>query len=817
MTARLFATIVRLSVLLALLCANPANAQTVAQAPAIADQTRQLAELEQQARANVNDDGQLVVIRGELEGLMQAVLSSRAALTPRLQEIGARLEQIGPPPAQGMPSEPAALTAERAALAKERAELNAAAGQADRLAQGVSRVDREVARMRSDLFAATLWKRHSVWSALSAGIFAPLSHDLSQLGQRVGSWLSDLATGKLPTALAGFAVIVALGFGLFAGSRQMLARLIEPNYTLSQPTLLNRLSVVFWATAIPSAALSLWLAASYFLARNLGLFRPDIEDIVATIFNVVATVYFTTRLCWTGLAPSRPDWRLFPMTDAGARSFCRLYSAASVVAGVDFVLNRLNLVLESPLSLVVVRGFVACVVIGLLVILLGRLKPFRRANGEAKGWDTWFRWLLIGLGVLTIVAASLGYIGFSRFVARQPIITGALLATIYIGFQAARGMADLGGLRQTLFGRRLAERFSMSEPAQDQVGLGMALIIYLCLLLLGLPLILLQFGFLWGDVFTWVSGLVREVRIGSVSFSLVGLLTGVAVFFVGYFATRWFQGWLDGSVMTRGRLDLGLRNSIRTMVGYLGVAAAILVGLAAAGIDLSNFALIAGGLSLGIGFGLQNIVSNFVSGLILLAERPFKAGDWIETGSVSGTVRKISVRATEIETFQRQTVILPNSDLINAAVGNWTRHNNLGRIEIRVAAAYGVKPRRVRDLLLELADQHPLVVKNPGPSVLFANIADAGLEFELRVFLGDIHDSVTVQNDLRFAIMDRFEEEGIAIPYSAKSLFPPPVGEPPEKSNGAGPETKKPPTKAKRALASGKPAQRNPAIKTPKL
>ena len=141
--------------------------------------------------------------------------------------------------------------------------------------------------------------------------------------------------------------------------------------------------------------------------------------------------------------------------------------------------------------------------------------------------------------------------------------------------------------------------------------------------------------------------------------------------------------------MARGRVDVGVRNSIRTVVGYAGVALAALIGVSAAGIDLSNLALIAGGLSLGIGFGLQNVVSNFVSGLILLAERPFKVGDWIVAGPVSGTVKKISVRATEIETFQRQTVILPNSELINSAVANWTHRNKLGRVDIAVNVAYG--------------------------------------------------------------------------------------------------------------------------------
>jgi small-conductance mechanosensitive channel len=262
------------------------------------------------------------------------------------------------------------------------------------------------------------------------------------------------------------------------------------------------------------------------------------------------------------------------------------------------------------------------------------------------------------------------------------------------------------------------------------------------------------------------------VTIGSVTISAIGILSGMVVFVIGYFLTRWFQGWLDGSVMARGKVDAGVRNSIRLAVGYAGVALAGLVGISAAGIDLSNLALVAGALSLGIGFGLQNVVSNFVSGLILLAERPFKVGDWIVAGDVSGTVKKISVRATEIETFQRQSVILPNSNLINNAVGNWTHRNKLGRIEIKVGVAYGMDARLAHETLLEIAREHPLVLKNPEPFVLFVNFGPAAMEFEIRVFLADITNGSGVQNDIRFAVLDRFAQEHIDIPSTPRAMPP---------------------------------------------
>ncbi len=161
-------------------------------------------------------------------------------------------------------------------------------------------------------------------------------------------------------------------------------------------------------------------------------------------------------------------------------------------------------------------------------------------------------------------------------------------------------------------------------------------------------------------------GLLTEINVGNITISLVSLMGGVLVFVIGLFLARWFQRWLDGNVMERSQFDAGVRNSVNTALGYAGVALAGILGVSAAGIDLSSLALVAGALSLGIGFGCRPSWSNFVSGLILLAERPFKVGDWVVTGKTEGFVKRISVRATEIETFQNQSIIVPNSELINS-------------------------------------------------------------------------------------------------------------------------------------------------------
>jgi potassium-dependent mechanosensitive channel len=283
-------------------------------------------------------------------------------------------------------------------------------------------------------------------------------------------------------------------------------------------------------------------------------------------------------------------------------------------------------------------------------------------------------------------------------------------------------------------------------------------------------MILLQWGFQLPDIQSWALRLFTEIRVGNISISLLGIFFGLLVFILGLLVTKWFQRWLDGSVMERGRVDLGVRNSIRTAIGYAGVAIAGIIGVSAAGIDLSSLALVAGALSLGIGFGLQNIVSNFVSGLILLAERPFKVGDWVVTGTTEGFVKRISVRATEIETFQRQSIIVPNSELINASVGNWTHRNVLGRVEVAVGVSYDADPRKVMAILYEIAQDHPLIMRNPEPAVFFVSFGDSSLDFELRVFLNDVLNGMSVRTDLRLAIFERFKSEGIDIPYPQRDL-----------------------------------------------
>ncbi len=203
----------------------------------------------------------------------------------------------------------------------------------------------------------------------------------------------------------------------------------------------------------------------------------------------------------------------------------------------------------------------------------------------------------------------------------------------------------------------------------------------------------------------------------------------------------------------------------------MGIIVAAAVGISALGLDLSNLAIVAGALSVGIGFGLQNVVNNFVSGLILLVERPVQVGDWVVVGDKQGYVRRIKVRATEIQTFDRASVFVPNSQLISEAVTNWTYADKMGRVIIPVGVAYGTELRTVMKILTEIGQSHPEVLKQPAPAALFRGFGDSALNFELRCFLADVERTISVTSDLCLAIDDAFREAGIEIPFPQQDVY----------------------------------------------
>jgi potassium-dependent mechanosensitive channel len=744
---------------------RPASAEETDQ-PSVESIKVTIEQIEQAVGRDEATAEELAEARQKLNAAADGLRAKIEELEPRLHEIEERFKELGPAPEKDEPPESAEIAKQRQELTASLGEVEGALKQARVLLVHIDQLSERVAQKRHALYARELFARSA--SALDpffwGQVFRALPVEFIRATALLETWRGEQhEAGGLAASVL---VLLALAAATIVVSWRWHSRARAlPDSSATAKAWSAMRVFIFFTLRTPLACL-----AGLLLLNELGVLNFRLEQIAQGIVAGVAAACFGHAVARSLFATDRPEARLVQADDATARCFHNHLLWASRILGVVIALQVIHKILFAPLVVTIATNVLFGVATtGLLMHLVLRLDRIKRARGTTLPAAAWAHPLGLLMSVVILLAVISGYSAFAAFVALRVIVAAAVFGALYLlSLSTQIFFASFG--EQSTKGQKLAASLGVSARALALSGTLVSALVRVMLIVLSFVVIIGPWEVSTADLFDTVRNIPFGFKIGDLHLSLNAILAAVAMLVLLLLVTRVMQRWLEKELLPRTRIEPSLQLSIVTIFGYVGAIAAISLALTGLGFDLQKIALIAGALSVGIGFGLQSIVSNFVSGLILLTERPIRVGDTILVKGEEGWVRRVRVRATEIETFDRASVIIPNSELITGVVKNWTRTNTLGRIVVKVAVVYESDPVQVRDVLCELARAHPQVVQSPPPGAFLVNLGEKALEFELRCVVADVEKSLTVKSDLHYAILKRFGEANIEIPYPHREI-----------------------------------------------
>lgn len=710
--------------------------------------------------------------RARIETIQLAINDLRGRANERLQRFEAALSKLGEPPAEGEEEVPQ-VARERDRINKDIARVGGVIKQVELMNFRAGELSDQLAGLARERFTRRILGRMDVpldpvvwfeaWGEIvKLPSMVEARYSNLELEGRVSDQLSEIAPGLV---LLAFIVIAALIGG----------EIIVLHYTPARWSKVpdeDRVSLIsgtrFLFTAmVPGIAL---MIAYGILESRDALLNGAMGDFVHQCFAAALFLLFVGAAVRSVHSPFAPKMRRSGTTVQGARvvGFCSL--AIAVIFACDMVLLQGATTLGTSLDVALVQSVSNVLVISVL-LFVSSLGVFWQHDERDRHeiWSKIERRSRRGMRVIAILLPVLmlvGYIALARFILENLMMALAFLTCYWLLRGYCRAL-----IHTYLVRPKSGEDSNVTDAVHGTLYFWLRVLVDVVMFSIAVPVAVMIFtDVAWADLILAVQQAFIGIQVGGIHFSLRSVLLAALMFVIVLAVMRFFQRMLSTRVLPNTKLDQGLQHSVSAIFGYAGICLAILLAVSAAGLDLSNLAIIAGAISVGIGFGMQSIVNNFVSGLILLVERPIKVGDWIVVGADQGFVKDIRVRATEIETFDRSSVVIPNSELISNRVLNWTLKERSGRGIIKIGVSYGADIEKVRDILFEMADKRREILTYPAPQVVFMDFGASSLDFELRYFLRDIGDVMTVASSIRFEVVQRFRDEGIEIPFPQRDL-----------------------------------------------
>ncbi|WAC74329.1 DUF3772 domain-containing protein [Roseateles sp. SL47] len=810
-------TLLLLTLLATLLGATPRlQAQTPDNAPPDPAQLLEAARKDMDAVRATQDDnldeaGTLQLRKRALSAQTQAQ-EAAAALTPELEDVQARLAQLGKP-ADGVK--------ESADVAKQRAELMAAVSKLDsqiKLARLMAVEAEQAAATALDNRRSQLGARLGERVDALAGVhfWRTLARDgpqdlrrLQEFGGEMAQRLRGVSPGQWWGLAAAVVVLLLLHVGLQRGVAYLSSHRVAPGRLRRS---LYACGVLLTRTLTPG------------LIGHAAVLVLSLED--TSTARLDSWLHHAEAIVWFGafvyglavalLMPRKPSWRLPPIPDTTTARLAWFPSTFALSVVLSWISIRLATALQaSDVMLGTVSAGSALLFILVLSAALWRAQrkgvdaaeareetreETREEAREQRGKEgasyspsepppslpLWLSLLRSALWVVlagALVALLIGFVGLGSFVVNQLVWGLIVLSAAYL-IAAVVDDLCMWLLKRSLWAAEAgASGHDSTAPASGgsapasaaasvtttaartraQAAVLLSGVTRVLVGLFALVLLLAPFGEGPLELFARAGRVQEGLSIGELSLRPMALLQGLLVLVLGLLAVRLLKQWLSDRYMPTTRMDGGMRMSVTTLFGYVGMVAVIAAAMSAVGVGLERVAWVASALSVGIGFGLQAVVQNFVSGLILLAERPVKVGDWVALSGVEGDIRRINVRATEIQMGDRSTVIVPNSEFITKIVRNVTYGESLGMVQFKLPMPLATDTTRARALILEAFRAHPSVLSSPAPNVQMDGIDAAGTQLVLNAsgFVDSPRAAYGVKSDLLFDVLNRLRLAGL--------------------------------------------------------
>jgi potassium efflux system protein len=713
-------------------------------------------------------DQDLVDLRNKAQEAQEQAQGVAAALEPQLTGMQARMAELGQP-AEGVKEAPD-VAAQRAELTKNSSMLDAQIKLARLIAVEAQQAGDQILKLRRTQFQAELGVRTD--SILAPPFWTELRSQLPRDLRRLQPLWDELTkavkeAGAPVWAGALLAVFAVLGLGVLAG--RLLWRLTT---TRVAPGRLRR--SLYAAAQVVLATVAPGLMAA--ILRLSVEWNTALSDELDTLLSLtVSAVYFGGFVAGLGralLSADRPTWRLLSLPDevaTGLRWFPVLLATVLVMGWIG---QKLASLVNASLSATVAQNCMVSLVLGALMALAMRQATRHRRDAHTDPQKPRAEPAPVGYAIArgliwfavsaSIASLLLGYIALGSFIVRQAAWFAIVLGAAYL----LNGLIDDACQSVVAAIKRNANDENYSRPmtrVRSQASVLLAGLARLSVVLFALVLVAAPFG---DGPTAWlqrVDYLHNGIAIGEIQIRPASVMFAVLVLVLGFGVVKVVQAWLTRQYLPTTSLDPGMRLSAATLFGYAGYVLAVSLSLSAVGIGLERVAWIASALSVGIGFGLQAVVQNFVSGLILLAERPVKVGDWVSLGGIEGDIRRINVRATEIQMGDHSTVIVPNSEFITKVVRNVTHASPLGRVQVKLTLPLDTHAEQIHDLMLAAFKENADILDEPTPDVMLDGVDVNGLIFNATGHVISPRSAYRVRSALLFDILGRLRDENLSL------------------------------------------------------